>query len=265
MSTLPVDTRRTMSTKALPARQRSFGTSGENIYNMPSHHTSNHLPPLASQTVGGGGSSQGVKVQQLFEPDKGKTGQHHREIIQNGGIENSTGSGTKPPPHLPAVRPSSSAGSTGSKGLGSAKRGGPASSPESAMKQFMHKLSSFEHHEIFNYPQIYFVGPNAKKRQGVVGGANNNGYDDEQGSYIHVPHDHIGYRYEVLKVIGKGSFGQVCVKCHASNISNFDRCALFLTKEQCKQRKGQITVMSQYMYYQRKGSVIMEHMCVCID
>lgn len=42
-----------------------------------------------------------------------------------------------------------------------------------------------------------------------MGGANNGGYDDDQGSYIHVPHDHISYRYEVLKVIGKGSFGQV--------------------------------------------------------
>ena len=56
---------------------------------------------------------------------------------------------------------------------------------------------------------MYFVGPNAKKRSGVMGGANNGGYDDDQGSYIHVPHDHIAYRYEVLKVIGKGSFGQV--------------------------------------------------------
>lgn len=56
---------------------------------------------------------------------------------------------------------------------------------------------------------MYFVGQNAKKRQGVLGGANNGGYDDDQGSYIHVPHDHIAYRYEVLKVIGKGSFGQV--------------------------------------------------------
>ena len=30
-----------------------------------------------------------------------------------------------------------------------------------------------------------------------------------QGSYTHIPHDHIAYRYEILKVIGKGSFGQV--------------------------------------------------------
>lgn len=111
-----------------------------------------------------------------------------------------------------------------------------ASTPEQAMKQFMSKMSSFEHHEVFSYAEgerspppsrdirrrpslnsqarrlfclVYFVGPNAKKRAGVLGGANNCGYDDEQGSYIQVPHDQIAYRYEVLKVIGKGSFGQV--------------------------------------------------------
>ena len=38
------------------------------------------------------------------------------------------------------------------------------------------------------------------------------GYDDENGSYIKVLHDHIAYRYEIREVIGKGSFGQV-VKC----------------------------------------------------
>ena len=27
--------------------------------------------------------------------------------------------------------------------------------------------------------------------------------------YLQVPHDHIAYRYEILEVIGRGSFGQV--------------------------------------------------------
>ncbi|KAM8973270.1 dual specificity tyrosine-phosphorylation-regulated kinase 2 isoform 1-T1 [Pelodytes ibericus] len=81
--------------------------------------------------------------------------------------------------------------------------------PEQAMKQYMHKMTVYEHHEIFNYPDIYFLGPNAKKLHGAIGGTNNGGYDDDQGSYVHVPHDHVAYRYEVLKVIGKGSFGQV--------------------------------------------------------
>ncbi|KAM4861271.1 dual specificity tyrosine-phosphorylation-regulated kinase 3 [Thomomys bottae] len=81
--------------------------------------------------------------------------------------------------------------------------------PEQALKQYRHHLTAYEKAEIINYPEIYFVGPNAKKRQGVVGAPNNGGYDDEEGAYIHVPRDHLAYRYEVLKIIGKGSFGQV--------------------------------------------------------
>jgi len=52
--------------------------------------------------------------------------------------------------------------------------------PEQVMKLYMNKLTPYEHHEIFNYPQIYFIGANAKKRPGIIGAPNNCGYDDEQ-------------------------------------------------------------------------------------
>lgn len=83
--------------------------------------------------------------------------------------------------------------------------------PDSMLKHYGTRLSAYEQKEITSYDEIYFAGLNAKKRQGISNGtsANNNGFDDEQGSYIHVIHDHLAYRYEVLKVIGKGSFGQV--------------------------------------------------------
>lgn len=81
-------------------------------------------------------------------------------------------------------------------------------SPQQVMILYMHKLTPYERTEIQVYPQIYFIGANAKKRPGIYG-PNNSDYDNEQGAYIHIPHDHVAYRYEMLKIIGKGSFGQV--------------------------------------------------------
>lgn len=81
--------------------------------------------------------------------------------------------------------------------------------PEQVMKHHSNKLTPYEHTEIYAYPRVYFIGAKAKKRPGIIGAPNNCDYDNEQGSYIHIPHDHVAYRYEVLKVIGKGSFGQV--------------------------------------------------------
>lgn len=84
-----------------------------------------------------------------------------------------------------------------------------ALTPEVVLRQYKHKLCEMEWSEILNYPEVYFIGLNAKKRPGVQGASNNSGYDDDNGSYINICHDHILYRYEVLKIIGKGSFGQV--------------------------------------------------------
>jgi dual specificity tyrosine-phosphorylation-regulated kinase 2/3/4 len=46
----------------------------------------------------------------------------------------------------------------------------------------------------------------------------NFGYDDEKGDYKVVDNDHIGYRYEVISFLGKGSFG-TALKCidHKTN------------------------------------------------
>nr|XP_046250828.1 dual specificity tyrosine-phosphorylation-regulated kinase 4 isoform X2 [Scatophagus argus] len=91
-------------------------------------------------------------------------------------------------------------------------------SPIEALKNFQDRLTEFEQEEIMDYAEIWFMGLGSQKIEGSQGAPQNSGYDDEHGSYIRVLHDHIAYRYEVLEVIGKGSFGQV-LKCldHKNN------------------------------------------------
>ncbi|CAL4082997.1 unnamed protein product, partial [Meganyctiphanes norvegica] len=84
-----------------------------------------------------------------------------------------------------------------------------ALSPQEALKTYGTRLTEFERREIEAYPECWYLGMDARKIHGEEGAQLNGGFDDENGSYNKVKHDHISYRYEILEVIGKGSFGQV--------------------------------------------------------
>ena len=81
--------------------------------------------------------------------------------------------------------------------------------PQQALKEYGQRMTAYERREIMEFPEVWYLGLEAKKIDGVPGGQQNCGYDDENGSYIKMIHDHISYRYEIREIIGKGSFGQV--------------------------------------------------------
>ncbi|KAK2504944.1 hypothetical protein MC885_011087 [Smutsia gigantea] len=81
-----------------------------------------------------------------------------------------------------------------------------------ALKFFKNQLSSYEQSEVLGYPELWFLGLDTEKLRVAPEKLNKTSFDDEHGSYMKVLHDHIAYHYEVLEMIGKGSFGQVA-KC----------------------------------------------------
>ncbi|KAJ3602148.1 hypothetical protein NHX12_029907 [Muraenolepis orangiensis] len=149
--------------------------------------------------------------------------------------------------------------STGSS-RGSSDSPGLPGSGSAALRQYRNQLTTLEQTEIHSYPEIYFLGPNAKKRQAVAGGSNNSGYDDDQGGYIHVPHNHLAYRYEFLKVIGKGSFGQVA-KVYDHKLQQ--HLALKMVRNEKRfhrQAQEEIRILEHLRKQDRNGSMNAVHM-----
>ncbi|KAF4664375.1 hypothetical protein FOL47_005156 [Perkinsus chesapeaki] len=100
--------------------------------------------------------------------------------------------------------------------------------PGSACTEYGAELSGFEQREILNYRYIWFIGHPAsrqRRRESITDLCNsysmakdvlvpqcalpNYGYDSDDGSYRFISHDHFAYRFEVLNLIGRGTFGQV--------------------------------------------------------
>jgi dual specificity tyrosine-phosphorylation-regulated kinase 2/3/4 len=76
------------------------------------------------------------------------------------------------------------------------------------LKNFASQLSNYEQNEILSYSEIFYFGLGSKKVKNNLNSANF-GYDDDRGDYKVVVGDHVAYRFEVVKVLGQGSFGQV--------------------------------------------------------
>ena len=77
-----------------------------------------------------------------------------------------------------------------------------------ALNYFKLDLTEYERSEILDYQDVYYLGKINNKIKTNPSGINY-GYDDDRGDYLLIAGDHIAYRYEIIKMLGKGNFGQV--------------------------------------------------------
>ena len=144
--------------------------------------------------------------------------------------------------------------------------------PKQVLTNFSEDLHKLEKVEIQEYQLIYFLGSKNRIKPYIDG--ENNGYD-HNGDYIVVPGDHIAFRYEILKLIGQGSFGQV-VECY--DYKRNEKVAVKIIKNKKRfhqQAMTEIKILQQLREndLENKYNVVKiknyfqfrQHICICFE
>ncbi|XP_075924621.1 dual specificity tyrosine-phosphorylation-regulated kinase 2-like [Petromyzon marinus] len=72
------------------------------------------------------------------------------------------------------------------------------------LDKFKDRMTEQERQEILCFNEVFYFKIRSERN-----GPSNDGYDDIDGHYIPITGEHLVYRFQVLNVLGKGSFGQV--------------------------------------------------------
>jgi len=108
------------------------------------------------------------------------------------------------------------------------------------------KLTTYEKGEILGYKLIYFLGNRNRS-------ANTAPFDDENGDYKAYVGNHISYRYEILDIFGKGSFGQA-LKCKDHKTGDVIALKIIRSKKQFyKQAQIEIKIL-KFIKEEDKGN-----------
>ena len=143
-----------------------------------------------------------------------------------------------------------------------------------AIKLHKDELTMFELAEILDFPKIFFLGINAQKIK-TNHNSFNNGFDDEHGDIKPVIGDHLNYRFEIIQIIGKGSFGQV-LKCYDHKEKEF--LAIKIIKN--KKRFHQQAIIEQkilehivksdpddkfHLVHYKESFIFRKHLCITFE
>ena len=146
-------------------------------------------------------------------------------------------------------------------------------SPKVAIATFGSDLSKLEKNEILDYQSIYFLQNKTRIKPSLEG--NNFGYDDDKGDYIMMTGDHIAYRYEIIKLLGKGSFGQVA-ECFDHKRKEKIALKIIKNKKRFHQQAAvEIKILQQLRENDREGKnnvvkiknyfIFRKHICITFE
>lgn len=136
-----------------------------------------------------------------------------------------------------------------------------------ALRRYKDYLTYREKEEILGYDKVWFLGINAEKMIGKS-------YDDKGGDYHIVIGDHLLYRYEVIDILGKGSYGTVC-KCKDHKQQSVIAIKIFKNKSYIRSQglneiqilrtlgdkdKTHSSVLKLYETFEFRG-----HLCMCLE
>lgn len=132
--------------------------------------------------------------------------------------------------------------------------------PDEAITMWESSLTPFEQEEIEEFDRVYWVSPLAFKS----GADPDSGiFDDEKGRYLGVTNDHVAYRFELQKTLGKGAFGDVF---QALDHKTGDMVAVKIIRNERRfhrQAKVEIDVLTDLRSTERGTSVaikLLEHL-----
>ena len=146
---------------------------------------------------------------------------------------------------------------------------------ECAINNYRRELTDYELKEILQYPEVYYPGKIYNKLKALNKEGHNNGFDDKKGFYLVKEHDHLMYRYEIISLLGNGSFGHV-YKCLDYKTNELVAIKILRNKEKFhKQGQVEIDIInalnttsqreSQYVVTMKHNFVFRNHICISFE